>query len=376
MHITKIEPIVLSSKLSKKFFFSQWHYESRTICIVKVTTDEGIVGWGEGYGPANIIKSAIEFFAPFVLHQNPLENENIWQEMHRRSLDFARRGIMLSAISAIDNAIWDLKGKILNQPVSVLLGGRKRESVPVYASAMYFTESGDLTRTLVEEAVMLKETGFKAMKMKVGLGVEQDLKNIEAIRKAIGPEVKLMMDANHAYNYREAVHLARQAEQFNVFWFEEPLSPEEYDKYYELRQNTTIPIATGECEFLREGFLTLLKNKSADILQPDLGAAGGLTEGKKIASLANAYGVEVIPHCWGTGIAIATALQFLSNVDIRPGRMFAPEPFLELDRSENGLREELVTPAFKVKDGRIEIPNKPGLGIEINEDALRKYAMS
>jgi len=375
MKIKSIESFILSDKLKESFYFSQWEYSERRICIVKVTSDTGHVGWGEGYGPAGVIRAGIEHLTQFLIGQNPLETETIWSIMYRRTLDFARRGILVSAISAIDVALWDLKGKILEQPVHLMLGGGKRDSIIPYAAGMYFTNGGKLCDILSKEAKQYADLGYKAMKMKVGLCIEEDIENVRMVREAIGPNIALMIDANHAYNLREAIHLAKAVEPYNIYWFEEPISPEYYEQYAELRTKTTIPIAGGECEYLRFGFQTLLQSKSVDIVQPDICATGGLTEAKRIATLASVYGVEVVPHSWGTGIAIAAALHFVCNLDTVPGRLRTPNCYIEYDRTENGLRDELTSTDMVVENGEIKITDAPGLGFEFNEDALHKYTL-
>jgi len=375
MKIKSIESFILSDKLKESFYFSQWEYSERRICIVKITSDCGHVGWGEGYGPAGLVKAGIEHLTPFVYGQNPLETEVIWSIMYRRTLDFARRGILVSAMSAIDVALWDLKGKILGQPVHLMLGGKKRDEITPYATGMYFTNGGKMSDVLSKEAKKYATLGYKAMKMKVGLGIEEDIENVQKVREAIGPDVKLMIDANHAYNLREAIALANAVEPFDIFWFEEPISPEYYDQYAELRTKTSIPIAAGECEYLRFGFQTLLQSKSVDFVQPDICATGGLTEAKRIASLASVYGIEVVPHTWGTTIAISAALHFISNLDNVPGRLKTPNCYIEYDRTENGLRDELTINDIEVIDGKIKVSDKPGLGFEMNIDALHKYLL-
>jgi len=169
--------------------------------------------------------------------------------------------------------------------------------------------------------------------------------------------------------------LCRKIEPFNISWFEEPISPEFYDQYRELRDKTSIPIAGGECEYLRFGFHQLLKSKSVDIIQPDICSSGGLTEAKRIAALASTYGVEVVPHTWGTAIGIHVALHFISNLENIPGRMKAPNFLMEYDQTENGLRERLTFPKIKMVDGMIEVPDRPGLGIDVDEDVLLEYAV-
>ncbi|TMU57323.1 mandelate racemase/muconate lactonizing enzyme family protein [Flagellimonas algicola] len=374
MKITKVETFVLSSQLKEVFFFSQWEYSERRICIVKITTDEGICGWGEGYGPADVIKAGITLVTPLLIGENPLENETIWYKMYRKTLDFARRGVLAASISAVDVALWDLKGKALKQPVSVLMGGQHQKRVVPYATGLYFSKSDDLTAKLVAEAKTYVEQGFKAVKMKVGLSIPEDISMVKAVRKAIGNDVKLMIDSNHAYSLREAVELSRAVEEYDIGWFEEPVSPEYYHQYKELRTKTTIPIAGGECEYLRYGFQTLLENNCVDILQIDICGAGGLSEAKRVSTLANVHGIEIIPHVWGTGIAFHAALHFIANLEPVAGRLYPPDMYIEYDRTENDIRESLTAPSIEMKNGYINIPKLPGLGVEVDEEVVRHFS--
>jgi len=375
MKIAKIETYILKDKLSQSFFFSQWEYSERCICVVKITTSDGEYGWGEGYGPANVLEAGIKLLEPIVIGENPLENEVIWSKMYRKTLDYARRGVLVASMSAIDIALWDLKGKILNLPVSTLLGGAHRTHIKPYATGLYFTNKDNPTEGLVEEAKEYVQRGFTAIKMKVGLGVEADYKNVKEIREAIGDDIELMIDSNHAYSYKEALALAKKLEKFNISWFEEPISPEFYEQYNELRKKTNIPIAAGECEYLRFGFHQLLHHKSVDILQPDICSCGGLTEAKRIAALASTHGVEIVPHTWGTAIGIHAALHFIANLENIPGRMKTSDFLIEYDQTENGLRERLTFPKIQVENGLIQVPTAPGLGIDVNEDVLNEYAI-
>ena len=183
-----------------------------------------------------------------------------------------------------------------------------------------------------------------------------------------------MVDSNHAYSLREATELARKIEPYEISWFEEPVSPEFYDQYAQQRNKTSIPIAGGECEYLRYGFLQLLQNKSVDIAQVEICSSGGLTEAKRIASLASSFGVEVIPHVWGTGISFHAALHFIANIEPLPGRLFPPDIFIEYDRTENAIRDRLTFPAVKMEKGYIYVPKSPGLGIDIDPAALREFS--
>jgi D-galactarolactone cycloisomerase len=372
--IAQVESYVVRQRLDHPFFFSQWEQHERAVCLVKVTTDEGVYGWGEGYGPAEVVQAGVRWFTPHVIGQDALNTATLWQLLYRRSLDYARRGVLLAALSAIDIALWDIKGKLLGQPVSVLLGGPRRDAVRVYATGMYFQHGVDLPTTLAKEATGYVEQGFTALKMKVGLGIAEDVENVRAVRAAIGPDIALMIDANHAYARHEAAHLARSVEDQAIGWFEEPISPEDYEGYRELRRQTTIPIAGGECEYLCAGFRHLAMNQCVDIAQPDLGAAGGLTEGQRIASLMNTFGAQVTPHCWGTGIAFAAALHFTATLDQIPGRLRQPEPLLEMDRTENPLREQLTTPKFVPVQGAVAVPTAPGLGVDVLIEELAAFS--
>ncbi len=373
--IARIETFVVTQRLQKPFSYSQWEYDRRTVCLVRVTADDGTYGWGEGYGPAAVIKSGIEFLAPLVMGGDPLAIGALWQAMHVRATDFARRGVLLASLSAIDIALWDLKGKLLRTPVHVLLGGQRRARVQVYATGLYFDREPNLRERLAREAVGYVGQGFRAVKMKVGLGIEEDAGNVEAVRRAIGPHVRLMVDSNHAYLLHEALALTQRIEPFDISWFEEPVSPDDYAGYAELRRQSKIPIAGGECEYGVHGFHQLFSAAAVDIAQPDICACGGLTEAQRIAALARTHFVEITPHCWGTGIAFAVGLHFLSSVDVQPGRLRAREPFLEMDRTENPLRDLLTTPRFQPVDGCVAVPDLPGLGVDVDAKRLEEFAV-
>lgn len=374
MRIARVETYVVEQGLETPFFFSQFGFDKRQICLVKVIAEDGSYGWGEGYGPAGVIQAGVDFLAPLVIDEDALQVEAIWNKMHLRALDYARRGVLVASMSAIDIAIWDLRGKLLGQPVSVLLGGRRREKVKVYATGMYFVDSDDLVGKLADEAMSYVAGGFKALKMKVGLGVETDLRHARAVRKAIGGEVELMVDANHAYSRSEARSFARQIEELDITFFEEPVSPEDYEGYRELRRCTSIPIAGGECEYLLAGFRQLLSNQCVDIAQPDICGAGGLTETRRIATLARAFQTNVLPHSWGTGIAFAAGLHLVSTLDPVPGRLRMPDMMLEMDRSENALRDNLTAPKFQAEGGYVAVPSAPGLGVDVDPDQLARFS--
>jgi D-galactarolactone cycloisomerase len=373
MKIARVESFVVSQSLESPFAFSQWEYASRSVALVRITAEDGLYGWGEGYGPASVVKAGIDLLAGLVVGRDALETATIWQSLYLRTLDYARSGTLAASVSAIDVALWDLKGKLLGQPVHVLLGGRRRTRVKVYATGMYFTAGGDLAEKLAAEARGYVAQGFPAVKMKVGHSPAQDARNVAAVRAAIGPGPDLMIDANHGYGRREARELCARVEEHRIAWFEEPLSPEDYEGYRELRGRTSIPLAAGECEYWVHGCKRLLDQPCVDLIQPDICAAGGLTEMQRIVALARAHHVDLTPHCWGTGIAFAAALHLTATLDVLPGRLLAAEPVLEMDRTENPLRDRLTRPCFQAQDGTVEVPSRPGLGIDVDPRLLETF---
>jgi D-galactarolactone cycloisomerase len=289
MKITDVEVIVLRHPLSRPFGFSQWWFEARTCCLVRVATDAGLVGWGECYGPPEPIKAVIDaVYAPLILRgADPFDNEVLWERMYNRMRDYGQKGVAVAAIAGVDIALWDLKGKAVGLPVCKLLGGVFRDRVQAYATGMYFTETDDLPAALAAEAAGYVAQGFRAVKLKVGLGLAADRANVRAVRAATGDGVTLMADANHAYDPKEAIRLGRVLEEHGVYWFEEPVPPEDIAGYIEVKAALDLAVAGGESEYTRWGFRELLGRRAVDIVQPDTCGAGGLTECKRIMALGS-----------------------------------------------------------------------------------------
>jgi D-galactarolactone cycloisomerase len=257
--------------------------------------------------------------------------------------------------------------------VHVLMGGPIRERVRAYATGLYRRDRPDHEAYLREEAASYVEAGFTAMKLKTGWGVAEDVRLTRALRDEIGGEVELMVDANHAYDAVDALAYVRKVEDLDIGWFEEPVAPEDYDGYREVKAGGTIPVAGGECSFTRYGFRRLLTERLVDIAQPDTCAAGGLSECKKIADMAQAFGVRYVPHCWGTGIARAAALQLLAVLPHNPPGLHATEPLLEFDMSEHPIRDAVTTEPIVQEDGFVRVPTGPGLGIEVDRATLERF---
>ncbi|HET6609593.1 MAG TPA: mandelate racemase/muconate lactonizing enzyme family protein [Rhodopila sp.] len=377
MKITGVHAHVLEAELSEPFAYSRMWYAKRMSMIVEIVTDDGITGWGECYGPARINAAVVRELGTFLIGQDPLRSEYLWHELYARYRDHGQKGVVIQGLSGIDIALWDLKGKYLGQPVHRLMGGPVRDKVKAYATGLYRRDRPDHTAYLCEEALESRALGFQAMKLKVGFNVEDDVRAVHAVRKAIGPDIGLMIDANHAYDAVEAIRLGRRIEDADIGWFEEPVPPEDLDGHAAVKAALSIPIATGECEFTRIGFRPLLERRVADIIQPDLCAAGGLSEGKKISDMALAYGVRMAPHVWGTGIAVAAAVQLLAVMPWwTPPSLEPVEPMLEFDRTEHPVRSALLQTPVAPAHGYVTVPTGPGLGIEVNRDVLTRFKAS
>lgn len=373
MKIKNIETHILYAKLDQPFSFSQWWYDTRTSCIVEITTEDDITGWGECYGPSKMIKTIIDEFKGYMIGKDPRDIDKHWEYLYNRYRDYGQKGLIIEAISGIDIALWDIYGKSVNLPVYQLLGGAHRMEVKAYATGFYPQKVDNPIEALKKEAKIYLEAGYKAMKMKVGFGVKTDYEYVKAVRETIGPDIELMIDANHAYDAIEAIKLGRKIEEFDISWFEEPVPPEDLRGYKECKEALIIPIAGGECEFTRFGFKDILESRSIDIIQPDTCSAGGLSECKKIAIMANAFGVRYNPHAWGTGIGLAANLHLLANLPHNPLSLNPIAPMLEFDQTEHPYRMEIINNSIILEDGKVKVPTGVGLGIEVNRDVLMKY---
>jgi D-galactarolactone cycloisomerase len=371
--ISELTAYVLESELDEPFAYSQAWFTSRTALLVRVVTDDGYVGWGEAYGQPWVVRSVItSVFKPILLGQDALATERLWEAMYSTTRDHGQKGVVLGAISAIDIALWDIKGKVTGSPVYRLLGGGFRDALTPYATGLYL-KRGQTLDSLADEARRYVDEGFTAMKMKVGFGIEEDVRRVRAVREAIGPRTQLMVDANHAYPAFLAIKLGRAIQACDVFWFEEPVPPEDLDGYLQVKGALEIPIAGGEAEFTRFGFRELLSRRAVDIVQPDLCQAGGLTEGKKIAAMAEAWFIPCFPHVWGTAVGLAAGLHFAASLPDCPASLNATGPLLEFDRTAHPLRDRVVKQPIRMGDGVVRVPQSPGLGIEIDEAALEQY---
>lgn len=345
--------------------------------FLKMTTDDGLAGWGEPIveGRADTVKACVEELAYYLIGRDPQNIEDIWQVLYRGG--FYRGGpVMMSAISGIDQALWDIKGKFYQTPIYNLMGGKCRDNIQVYSWI-----GGDRPNDVAAQAVEKKNQGFSAIKMNATEEihyidsyekVDMVLQRIGAIRDAAGQYLGIGVDFHGRVHKPMAKILAKELEAFHLMFIEEPVLADNIEALREIALHSNIPIATGERMFSRWDFKNLLNAGYVDIIQPDLSHAGGITECKKIASMAEAYDVALAPHCPLGPIALAACLQ----LDATCANAVIQEQSLGIHYNKgNDVLDYLQdTAVFKYKDGVVELPVSPGLGIEINEDKVREMS--
>ncbi len=364
MKITGVKAEYYSWPRTKPIRNGKYTYTHAGISVVKIETNEGVTGLGIGGGgtaSANLqtFVGLVEGFKPALIGEDPLDIERIWANMWMPKL-VGRRGLSTRVISAIDIALWDLKGKITKLPVYKLLGGFTSK-IPTYIAGGYYQEGKGL-KELAKEMEDNVAMGARAVKIKIGgVPINEDVERVRVCRKAIGDKVKLMVDANNAYRFYEAIEMARKMEKYDVYWFEEPVAPDDYRGHAMIAAATSIPVATGENEYTRYGFRDLIEHKAAGILNPDAQVMGGVSEFMKVAAMASAYDLPIAPHGnQDVHVHLVAAIPngliveyYRDSVDPMWGKSF---------------KEHLV-----LKDGFLEPSNKPGFGIELNDKALKPY---
>ena len=368
----EVETIPLRCELNEPFGFAQGWYESRENLIVKITTAEGIEGFGECFGPIKLNKEAVEsLLTPLLLGERVFQTKRLWRKMYRSLRASFQTFVPLTALSGVDVALWDAKAKLMDRPLGDLLGGRVRDRVSAYATGHYFKRTDSLQQLLeliVEEAKKNVKEGFSSIKLKLGLekigfSVEDDLKLVNAVREELGEDTGIMVDANYAYSRLEAERVGRALENCDIKWFEEPISPDDFEGMRQLRGALSIPVAAGECLGPEGEFLRLFEEEAVDIVQPDICTAGGITVMENVLRVAEAKGIKLIPHVWGTPVATAANLQIMST--------FESPPLLELDRSQHPIRTELREELLTIDGSQVWVPSRPGLGLGLKEELLR-----
>ncbi|WP_026971798.1 mandelate racemase/muconate lactonizing enzyme family protein [Aliagarivorans marinus] len=381
MKIKNVTAHAISVPLETPFYFSQGWAHNRSSMIVEIETDSGIIGWGEalchGLQPPHIAAAFIEqVFKPILIGRNPFDVEVLWEEMYNTTRPYGQGGAAVNAISGVDIALWDVIGKACNQPIHALIGGAFRTEVTPYATGFYRVAEGNYPADLIAEAHRYVDAGFEAFKLKIGFGIEQDIAFMRAIREAVGPDVKIMADANGAYNSGAARRLIKATEDLNLYFLEELLSPEDLEGYQQLKNLSGTYIAAGEQVFGKMGYRPWLEGRALDIIQPDLCSSGGITECKKIAAMAQASATRMIPHVWGSGIGIAASLQFIASLPATPLSLNPIEPMLEFDQSSHPFRKDLICDGIKMANGKVQISTKPGIGVDVDRRVIEQYKIN
>jgi D-galactarolactone cycloisomerase len=369
MKIREIRCAGLRGATPKGGWTKELHPENCIHTLVAVHTEEGLVGLGSVFTDEALVRAALAVLEPLYHGENALEPERVSEKLHQNTFWLGRGGSITHAISGIDIALWDILGQVTGQPVGRLLGGRYRESVQPYASLLM-----DEPAKLRDHLLRVKAQGFRAFKIGWGpfgrRNAATDRAMVQAAREAVGPESRLMVDAggSDAYwtnGYNWALNTARMLAEYDVHWFEEALNPDALEDYVKLREHSPVPISGGEVLTRRQAFQPWIEARAFDIIQPDVTKVGGISEERYIAWQAQAHGIRFIPHGWNTAVGLAADLHLASAF---PGtdlvEYLTGSPFID----------EITAGGWKIDaDGMLPIPTKPGLGLTLDPDVVKKY---
>ncbi len=372
MRITDVEPIIL--RLDR--VDTTRADGTQDAFLVRIHTDEGIVGVGEADTSPYVARTIVEMpsshsiargLKEVLVGEDPLQTDRLWQLMFNASDHYGRGGAALHTISAIDIALWDVAGKAAGRPVSELLGGRRIGDIPVYASEV-MPQTPDEVRRVAERVA---GDGYDALKLgwgPLGRDLAHDEALVRAARETLGPERSLMLDGGRAYTVKRALELLRRVEEHELYWFEEALPPEDLDGYRRLSAASPVRIAAGEADATLPPFRALVEQGHVDVLQPDLARCGGFTVARQIALLERTSTVEIVPHCFSTGVLVAASLHFVATLD-RP-------TWSEYSVADSLLVNGILRQPFALHDGRLAVPTGPGLGIELDQDSLDRVRLA
>ena len=375
MKITEVEAIVLRQPALNEGIADG----SQDDLVVRVFTDAGIVGIGEVDSAPEVVKAIIEAPASHaiasglrhvLIGEDPLDVEGLWQKMYRASIYYGRRGVALHALSGIDLALWDIKGKVLGKPVSALIGTPQRTRVRAYASTLMPETEAETSRNV---SGLIEQYGFSAVKLgwgPLGQDPEHDVRLARAARRAAGDQVDVLIDAGLGYgaDAETAIRVAREFEQLGIFWLEEPFLPDELDAYARLADTVDIRVAAGEEDTTVWGFRELIERGHVDVVQPDVTRCGGITELLRIARYAQEQGKTCVPHAWKSGIIKAASLHI--NAVLREAW------FQEYCVADTPLNTRLTRQTFPIdQDGFVAVPSAPGLGVDLDPEVLERYAV-
>lgn len=369
MKITDVKTIRLRATIPTEgqVFSRSGVRNTRSTTLVQVETDEGISGIGSCSGNGELIEVIVgRVLKPLLVGMDPTEIDEIWDRAYvcGGHKEFGTRGIGVVALSGIDVALWDILGKVRGVPLYQLLGGKCRDKVPVYATALYPEEPSKVAK----RARVFADQGFHGVKIKVGFDLDKDIRIVRAVREELGTEFVIMTDANQGYSVDVALKASNAFADCGAYWLEEPLFVEDIEGHATLREKGRTPIAAGENLHMSYAFENFIERGAVDFVQPDVARAGGITEIRKITALAAKRNVPVSFHTWGDAVALAASIHLSAALK--------DCIVMELDHTYNPLREALLCEPFKVEKGYLIPPEKPGLGIEMNPQALRRFSFN
>lgn len=345
---------------------------SRQTGIIVLELDDGTRGYGEAWGPAAISQAYLDMVRGYFVGMDVFAHEHAVDLIMARHYHFGIQNQMMSVISGIDVAARDAAARVLDVPLHALIGGAVMDSVPIYASGGYITLQGDAG--FAAQMAEVATQGHKAVKIKIGMSPASDEFRVATAREALGDDVDLLVDSNGNYTVDLALASMRRIEAYRIAWYEEPLAPLDFRGYAELRQRAPMPVATGEALYTAHDFKRLTDMRGADVLQPDLSLCGGLGQARRIADLARLEHLRLSPHVWGSAVGLAAACHFVASLGNYPHSDNVPLPTLvEYDLGDNPLRDSILKTPLVPVDGRIPLPEGPGLGIELDEDALAGF---
>nr|WP_255720764.1 mandelate racemase/muconate lactonizing enzyme family protein [Acuticoccus kalidii] len=346
----------------------------RQSTLVRLTLEDGTEGWGEAWGMPEVNLVYERFLAAYIVGTDVFDIEHVFGRILARHYHFGIQNQMMAMISGIDIAAKDAAGKLLGLPVSRLIGGKRVDAVPFYASGGYLTETPDADFAPQIEA--MAEAGYAAVKIKIGVSPASDETRVATARRILGDDVELLVDINTNYTHDIALESIARLAPYRVGWVEEPLAPQDVAGLSRLNERVAVPIATGEALYTAFDFKRLTDANAADVLQPDLTLCGGFWQGRKVAELALASHVRVSPHVWGGAIGLAAALHYIAALPVYPHADNIPKPtLLEYDLGHNPLRSEILKTPIVPDGNRIAVPEGPGLGVDVDLDAVERYAV-
>ena len=344
--------------------------------IVHLETEDGVVGIGEAWGPARVAAAYLEIVKPYFVGTSVFAQRGVQQMVYAKHYHFGTQNMLVALFSGIDIAAHDAMGKLLKVPVCDLIGGRQRSHVPVYASGGYFTRDADQQAALARQLEPHAGKGFPAFKIKIGRNPADDEARVRLARRVIGEDAVLTVDSNGNYTADQVVESIRRIAGHGIGWYEEPLAPQDWKGYAELRQRSPIPIATGEALYETFDFRRLVAGRLADVVQPDLALCGGLSVARFVGELCAAEHLRLSPHVWGTAVGLAAAVHWVASLPSYPHGAHVPFPTLvEYDIGENKLRDGLFSTPMLAKAGMIAVPEGPGLGVELDPGVVARYTV-